>query len=164
MLPFSELQRSNQGGPNKQTSLNPLFIDVGISPEKLNLSPYPDWRTQSSQHTSVTPVIRLLHPPEHQLHSLAAHERTIRKVTIREGESSTLQLDILCQSCQWDLDWWCAQVKLLYLDTRILILLKWLAPFLASFGIGQSRYMWFCWSVSEGKRIWNLECLPNEEL
>lgn len=34
-----ELRRSSQGGPNKQTSLAPLFIEVGALPKQLNLSP-----------------------------------------------------------------------------------------------------------------------------
>lgn len=38
-LPVPELRRSSQGGPNKQTSLALLFIEVGASPKQLNLSP-----------------------------------------------------------------------------------------------------------------------------
>lgn len=90
--PIPELRRSNQGGPNKQTSLTPLFIEVGVLPKQLNLSPQPDCSRENSQRTHTTLVIRPLHPPEHHLHSLASHERAGRKGKGKKGFQMRVQL------------------------------------------------------------------------
>lgn len=64
-------------------------------PEKLNLSPQPDWSTLGFQSAHVTPVIRPLHPPEHHLHSLATHERVERK---RKGQRRVFWRESECDN------------------------------------------------------------------
>lgn len=93
--PVPELRRSNQGGPNKQTSLTPLFIEVGALPKQLNLSP-PDCSRENLRRAHITLVIRPLHPPEHHLHSLASHERMRRKGEGQERVPDKGSASLLC--------------------------------------------------------------------
>lgn len=96
---------------------------MGALSRQLNLSPYSDESALSPQRAHITHIIRLLHPLEHHLHSLASHERVKRERTgrarvreesaLRARESDNKYLSavqfVLVPSIGFN--WWCDQVK-----------------------------------------------------